>query len=247
MRTENWNGHIIRFIEINGEWVAYGKDATDALGYANGTEPIKYHVDPEDQQTLTWRAYNDSLEANRSQDELETPSHRDFSKTLLAPSIWGESDYSDKTFITEGGIYDLVAGSHLPEAKKFKHWTHDVIKGLRQSIGLRPTQVFTMMDVEHQKAAMAKVGEVDKGDKISFINANKITNKAVANLYGLPKSIAKRDMTPEMLVDREKILDEVVELMTMKEKYGLDIKVNEIVYSHQHVKVTLPVKKGAKQ
>lgn len=226
MRTENWNGHIIRFIEVNGEWVAYGNDATDALGYLNGSKAIHDHVDAEDQQTLKWRAYNE---------------------TLLANEFWGESDYSDKTFITEGGIYDLVAGSHLPEAKKFKHWTHDVIKGLRQSIGLKPTQIFTMMDVEHQKAAMAKVGEVDKGDKISFINANKITNKAVANLYGLPKSIAKRDMTPEMLVDREKILDEVVELMAMKEKYGLDIKVNEIVYSHQHVKVTLPVKKGAKQ
>lgn len=240
MRTENWNGHRIRFIEINGEWLAYGKDATDALGYANGTEPIKYHVDPEDQQTVTWRAYNNSLEAS---DSSGTPSHRAFSKTLLASDIWGESDYSDKTFITEGGIYDLVAGSHLPEAKKFKHWTHDIIKELRQSIGLGPTQVFTMMDVEHQKAAMAKVQAIDD-KKVNFIKANQITNKAVANMYGLPKLITKHDMTPAMLIDREKILDEVVELMTMKEKYGLDISVSEIVYSHQHVKITLPVKKG---
>lgn len=212
MRTENWNGHSIRFIEVNGEWVAYGNDVTDALDYVNSRDAIRRHVDPEDKNTVV---IHDGIVGNPR-----------------------------RVVITEGGIYDLVAGSHLPEAKKFKHWTHDVIKGLRQSIGLGPTQVFTMMDVEHQKAAMAKVQAIDD-KKVNFIKANQITNKAIANIYGLPKLIAKRDMTPAMLIDREKILDEVVELMTMKEKYGLDISVSEIVYSNQHVRVTLPVKKGA--
>ena len=31
MRTENWYGHDIRFIEINGEWYAILKDICDAL------------------------------------------------------------------------------------------------------------------------------------------------------------------------------------------------------------------------
>lgn len=31
MRTENWCGHEIRFVEINGEWWAILKDICDAL------------------------------------------------------------------------------------------------------------------------------------------------------------------------------------------------------------------------
>lgn len=31
MRTEKWNGHDIRFVEINGEWWAVMKDVSDAL------------------------------------------------------------------------------------------------------------------------------------------------------------------------------------------------------------------------
>lgn len=32
MRTENWNGHNIRFIEVDGEWCAILKDICDTLG-----------------------------------------------------------------------------------------------------------------------------------------------------------------------------------------------------------------------
>lgn len=32
MRTENWNGRNIRFIEVDGEWYAILKDICDALG-----------------------------------------------------------------------------------------------------------------------------------------------------------------------------------------------------------------------
>ena len=32
MRKENWNGHGIRFVEVNGEWWAVLKDVCDALG-----------------------------------------------------------------------------------------------------------------------------------------------------------------------------------------------------------------------
>lgn len=32
MRTENWNGYVIRFVEIDGEWYAILKDICGALG-----------------------------------------------------------------------------------------------------------------------------------------------------------------------------------------------------------------------
>lgn len=31
MKTEIWNGHTIRFIEVNSEWWAVAKDVTEAL------------------------------------------------------------------------------------------------------------------------------------------------------------------------------------------------------------------------
>ena len=36
MRIENWCGHEIRFIEINGEWYAFLKDICDALTVEGG-------------------------------------------------------------------------------------------------------------------------------------------------------------------------------------------------------------------
>lgn len=32
LRTENWNGYTIRFVNMNGEWMAVLKDVCDALG-----------------------------------------------------------------------------------------------------------------------------------------------------------------------------------------------------------------------
>ncbi|KAF3370448.1 hypothetical protein BXA51_17875 [Enterococcus faecium] len=63
------------------------------------------------------------------------------------------------------------------------------------------------------------------------IKRNVIANKAVSTIYGHSKMVKKKDMTPEMLVDREPILDETVELMTVKEKYGLQFSVSEKIYN----------------
>ncbi len=42
--------------------------------------------------------------------------------------------------------------------------------------------------------------------------------------------VKKADMTPEMLVDRQELLDSAVELMGIKEKYNLNLSVSEEVY-----------------
>ena len=44
MRIENWCGHEIRFIEINGEWYAILKDICDALKLR--TAAIAQRLDP---------------------------------------------------------------------------------------------------------------------------------------------------------------------------------------------------------
>ena len=52
----------------------------------------------------------------------------------------------------------------------------------------------------------------------------------MSNKYGFEKMIKKNEMTPEMLADRQELLDSVVELMGVKEKYHLNISVKEEVY-----------------
>lgn len=42
--------------------------------------------------------------------------------------------------------------------------------------------------------------------------------------------IKKADMSPEMLVDRQEFLEDTVELMEIKDKYGLELSVSEEVY-----------------
>ena len=133
--------------------------------------------------------------------------------------------------ISEFGIYDAVFNSHKPEAKEFKRWVYEMLKTLRQSMGLEGFQVFRTLDKEHQKEAMARLNRsLMKPVRIDFIKANTITNKAVSIMYGHPKMLKKAEMQPEMLVDRETLLDSTVELMAAKEKYHLDCSVSERIY-----------------
>lgn len=135
------------------------------------------------------------------------------------------------SIISEFGIYDATFGSHKKEAKEFKRWVFSVIKTLRQSTGLEGFQIFRMLDKEHQKEAMSKLCHLlRKPVRVDFIKANVIANKAVSTKHGHPKMVKKADMTPEMLADRQELLDDAVNLMAVKEKFNLNISVSEEVY-----------------
>ncbi|HEO7379319.1 BRO-N domain-containing protein [Streptococcus agalactiae] len=134
--------------------------------------------------------------------------------------------------VNEFGIYDTIFSSRKPEAKSFKFWVFETIKQLRQAIGLEGFEVFRMLDKEHQKEAMARLtNSLDRVSKKDLIKANTITNKAVSNKFGYSKMVKKSEMTPDMLVAREMILDDTVELMGIKEKFGLNISVSESIYN----------------
>lgn len=134
--------------------------------------------------------------------------------------------------INEFGIYDTIFRSNKPEAKEFKRWVYGMLKGLRESTGLKGFEVFRMLDKEHQKQMMK---ELQRGlrhpVRIDFIKANTIANKAISNKHSLPKMIKKDEMTPEMLKEREPILEDTVDLMKAKERFELDdISVSEKIY-----------------
>ncbi|HEL0015605.1 Bro-N domain-containing protein [Streptococcus equi] len=139
--------------------------------------------------------------------------------------------------VNEFGIYETIFSSRKKEAKTFKLWVFETIKQLRQSTGLEGFQVFRMLDKEHQKKAMNRlVDGLQNATRKDLIKANTIANKAVSDLYGYPKMVSKNEMTENMLRDREPILDETVELIKVKEKYGLNFSVSEAIYNQNTIK-----------
>ena len=133
--------------------------------------------------------------------------------------------------VNEFGIYDTVFQSRKSVAKQFRFWVYEMLKQLRQATGLEGFQIFRMLDKEHQKEAMRHLQQSLKNPvRVDFIKANTIANKAISNRYGYPKMVKKADMTPQMLVEREPILEDTVELMGVNDKYDLGISVSEQIY-----------------
>lgn len=133
--------------------------------------------------------------------------------------------------VDEFGIYDTVFQSRKKEAVGFRYWVYEMLKELRKSTGLEGFEVFRMLDKDHQKEAMQKLKEsLHNPVRVDFIKANVIANKAVSNKYGYGKMVKKPDMTPEMLVDRQELLDDTVQLMAVKDKFDLNLSVSEEIY-----------------
>lgn len=197
IRTENWLGHEIRFVEKEGEWRAVLADISKALGLS--AREVKRRI-PSDVVSTHMVESGNGL------------------RKMLT--------------VNEYGIYETVFESRKKEAKEFKRWVFEMLKTLRQSTGLEGFQVFRMLDKEHQKEAMANLHRSLREPKqVNFIKANTITNKAVSSKYGYSKMVKKGDMSPEMLVDREPILDDTVELIGVADRFNLPIKVSEAIYS----------------
>ena len=201
-KLEQWNGHGIRFVEHNGEWWAVLADIAKAL-------------------ELEQRFINRRLE-----DDV-------FSKHPITDSLGRQQEM---LIVNEFGIYETIFSSRKPEAKAFKVWVFEIIKQLRQQSGLEGFQAFRMLDKQHQKNAMTLLSngfqEVNKEAKPKdMMKANTIANKAISNKYGYPKMVKKSEMTEPMLRDREQVLDETVELMLVKERYGLNFSVADTIYS----------------
>lgn len=133
--------------------------------------------------------------------------------------------------IDERNIYLLIFKSRKKEAVEFQDWVFEVIENLRNLSGLEGFQVFRMLDKDHQKEAMLRLKDnLREPVRVNFIKANTVANKAVSSMYGHEKMVKKEQMTPEMLVSRQDILDDTVNLMSMSDKFKLDIPVSQTIY-----------------
>ena len=85
----------VRTCMVNGEAMFCGVDVAKILGYSDGFNAIKKHVDQEDRIVLAKNkdCQNDSVNFSRF----------------------------GNTFINESGLFSLILGSKLESAKEFKH------------------------------------------------------------------------------------------------------------------------------
>ena len=209
MKRESWAGHSIRFVERSGEWWAVAQDVCEALGLKQVTRAMS--------SLKNVQQYN-VCDLNNSQVSSNGV------RNMQTMNIIGEKD-----------IYRLIFRSRKPEAEAFQDWVYETIRELRKASGLEGYETFKLLDKEHQKEAMKKLHDSIAASrepvKVDYIKANTIANKAVCNRHGIPKMVGKAAMSAEMLKERERVLEDVVALMELNERYGAGMSVSAIIYS----------------
>ncbi|MDV3052471.1 MULTISPECIES: BRO-N domain-containing protein [Staphylococcus] len=167
--------------------------------------------------------YRDAPSMTRNIDKEDITTHIMRSNKKGNPNI---------TIISEYGIYEAIWNSRRDEAKEFKKWVKQVIKELRQSIGLKEHEVFHLMDKQHQRKAMDVLQKgLSNPNKFSYMKCATVVNKCVSTLFGYDKALKKDQMSEDMLIIRQQILDDTVDLMTSINKFGLDISVSKTIYN----------------
>ena len=200
-------------MEKDGEWWAVAKDVTDALGFSRAREAVK-------------KMPNKYKGTHKVRTTFEC-------EGIKSPTTSKKARKTQEMIVlNEKGLYRLIMRSNKPEAEEFQDWVYEMLKQFRQSSGLEGFEIFRMLDREHQKEMMGKLSSALRNPvRVDFIKANTIANKAVSLKYGCPKMVKKADMTPDMLVDCQALLEDTVSLMSITEKYHLDMSVSEKIYN----------------
>lgn len=126
IRVENWCGHDIRFIEMDGEWWAILKDICDALNLK--TFDVSQRLDPSMVERVRVSACDMGSRDIRSRAR----------KT------------QDMLAVNEIGIYEALFASRKLEARKFRRWSASVMQKLRKRVGLEGYEVMHMTDKDIQ-------------------------------------------------------------------------------------------------
>jgi prophage antirepressor-like protein len=206
MRIEIWLGHEIRFVEKEpGDWWAVATDVTAALGIKNTSEAVR---------------------GNPKKNALGVGK-----ENYGICKLYTISKRVVSLIVNEIGIYTLIFRSNKPEAEQFQRWVYEMLRELRRASGLEGYQVFLTFDKKYQREQMDRVHDsVPVASRRDYITANTIADKAVSLRYGFEKMVKKPDMTPEMLVDRETILNDTVDLIILRARFNLVISVSKAIY-----------------
>ena len=131
-------------------------------------------------------------------------------------AIYDGSQNRNMTVINESGLYSLILGSHLPTAKKFKHWvTSDVLPQIRQTGGYIPSGEGDSDDDIMAKALLIAQKKIQLKDKA-------IANKERQIAEQKPKVI----FADAVATSKTSIL--VGELAKIMKQNGIDIGQNRL-------------------
>lgn len=157
IRTENWCGHNIRFVEIDGEWWAILKDICDALRLR--TAAIAQRLTPDMLERVLVEASNHSSNGVRSDSrsfEMTLNTHKsvkNITKNEIGKDIGrkrGEWKTHWMLAVNELGIYEALFASRRLEARKFRMWAGTVMQKLRKNVGLEQYEVMRMTEKDIQ-------------------------------------------------------------------------------------------------
>ena len=147
MRTENWCGYDIRFIEIDGEWYAILKDICDALKLR--TDKIASRLSP----SMLERVLVDTSDHPSKVDRYEHKPVDHIDRGAIGKDIGrkpGENRTRWMLAVNELGIYEALFASRKLEARKFRMWAGTVMQKLRKNVGLQGYEVMQMTNPEIQ-------------------------------------------------------------------------------------------------
>ena len=143
LRTENWCGYDIRFIEINGEWWAILKDICDALNLR--TAKIAERLTPD----MLERVKVDVSDVPSKDLRYEHTPVKTIDKAAIGKDI-GRRPGDNKTrwmlAVNELGIYEALFASRRLEARKFRMWAGRIMKRLRSQAEREGYEVMRMAD-----------------------------------------------------------------------------------------------------
>lgn len=158
MKTENWCGYDIRFVEIDGEWWAILKDICDALKLS--TRDVSQRIPAQYMERVKVPM------TARIPDTYKFDHERikQLDKTMIGKDIGRRKDdvgSNDVVFneyaktywmlaVNELGIYEALFASRKLEARKFRMWAGTVMQKLRANIGLEGYEVMRMTEPEIQ-------------------------------------------------------------------------------------------------
>lgn len=125
----------VRTVEIDGEPYFVGKDVATSLGYKDTADVLKTRVDEEDKRLV---------------------------KVGEIPTL--EMSNFGAYIINESGLYALILGSRLPNAKKFKHWvTSEVLPQIRKTGGYHLPQTYS-------EALRALADKAEEAERLAIEN-----------------------------------------------------------------------------
>lgn len=171
----------VRTLAIDGEPYVVGKDVAEILGYSNYKDAIARHVDEEDKRVIQ-RSDFTTLENNLPKE--------------VFPVNFVDATIPNRglTVINESGVYALVFGSKLPNAKRFKRWvTAEVLPSIRKH-GAYMTdstleqaltspdfliKLATELKTEKEKRQALEVQAEENKPKVLFADAVSVSNTSI--------------------------------------------------------------------